>query len=299
MPENAVSWPPDLPLVIERVDRAIERFLVDKALPGNLHRAMVYSVLGGGKRLRPALAWYSSVACGGSGEDALHAAVGVELVHAFSLVHDDLPALDNDDLRRGRATLHRHAGEAMAILAGDALLSLAYEAVLAHGDPRVGARLGAELGGGTRSMIVGQVYDTLGGLGEGLGDEERIRRIHEHKTGALLTAACRMGAISGGADDRQLALVTEYANAIGLQFQIIDDLLDVEGASERVGKALGKDQGAGKLTYPGVLGVARSREIVLALAARAQEALGRLSACTRGSAEPLRMLGQMLTHRTW
>lgn len=285
--------------MIERFDQAIAAFVGAKSLPENLHEALMYSVLGGGKRLRPALAWYSSVACGGSGEDALHAGMGVELVHAFSLVHDDLPALDNDDLRRGRPTLHRHAGEAMAILAGDALLSLGYEAVLGHPDAALGSLLARELGGGTRAMIVGQVHDTLGGLPEGIGGEARIRLIHENKTGALLIAACRMGAISAHADERQLQLVTRYARAIGLQFQIIDDLLDVEGASERVGKALGKDEAAGKLTYPGVLGVERSRAIVLGLGQEGHEALTRLAGRTRGSVEPLRRLGQTLTGRTW
>lgn len=258
-------------------------------------------MLGGGKRLRPALAWFSSLACGGTGEDAIRAGIAVECIHAFSLVHDDLPALDNDDVRRGRPTLHIHTNEPMAILAGDAMLSLAYEAVLDQDEPGLSMALTGELATGTRAMIVGQVYDTLGGLPSEANPEEQIRLIHQNKTGALLTASCRMGAMCGGASEQQLALITSYARAIGLQFQVVDDLLDIEGCSIEVGKAVGKDAQAGKLTYPGLLGVDRSREIVAELAKQANQALGELAGCTDGSTagtiEPLRALGEMLTTR--
>lgn len=284
--------------VIRVIDEQIERFIQSKQFPSNLHDAINYAILGGGKRLRPALAWYSSIACGGTGQDSIIAGVAVELIHAFSLVHDDLPALDNDDLRRGRATLHIHTNEPMAILAGDAMLSLAYESVLEHENDLIAHQLAMELAQGTRAMIIGQVYDTLGGFDEHISREDQLKLIHMNKTGALLSVSCRMGAICSGANPRQLDLVTQYAQAIGLQFQIVDDLLDIEGESKHVGKAVGKDQAAGKLTYPGIMGTKRSRQIVEDLGERAKHALQELSLNSQGSTEPLARLGEMLTNRT-
>lgn len=284
--------------VIKTIDVQIEQFIKSKEFPSNLHDAMKYAILGGGKRLRPALAWYSSIACGGTGEDSIVAGVAVELIHAFSLVHDDLPALDNDDLRRGRATLHIHTNEPMAILAGDAMLSLAYESVLEHENDQIAHQLAIELAQGTRSMIIGQVYDTLGGFDEHISSEEQLKLIHMNKTGALLSVSCRMGAICSGANSQQLELITRYAQAIGLQFQIVDDLLDIEGESHHIGKAVGKDQAAGKLTYPGIMGTKRSRQIVDDLGQRAEHALQELSLNSEGSIEALAKLGEMLTNRT-
>lgn len=278
------------------MDHRIEAFVASKDFPANLHDAINYAVLGGGKRLRPALAWFSSIACGGSGEDAIQAGIAVELIHAFSLVHDDLPAMDDDDLRRGRPTLHIHTNEPMAILAGDAMLSLAYEAVLDLDHAARSGQLIAELAQGTRSMIVGQVYDTLGWLPD-VSPEDQLKLIHRNKTGALLTASCRMGAISAQATDQQLELITQYAQAIGLQFQIVDDLLDAQGCAHEVGKATGKDVAAGKLTYPGILGVQRSKAIVQDLADQAADALDMLSKASQGSIEPLSALGEMLMVR--
>lgn len=283
--------------VIERVDAHLEGFLDRRALPGKLNSAIRYSLLGGGKRIRPALAWYSAVACGAAGEISLEAGAAVEMIHAFSLIHDDLPALDNDDIRRGRPTLHVHAGEAMAILAGDALLSLAYESTHEHPDPDVALRLSKELAHGTRAMIEGQIYDTLGGLPEGIGEIEAVDLIHRNKTGALLRASCRMGAVAAGADERALDLLTRFSESIGLQFQIIDDLLDVEGSSQAVGKALGKDAAAGKRTYPEVVGVEQSRRIAQTLGSKASEALDELDMLGLGDTSLLRLLGDMLTHR--
>lgn len=283
--------------MIVRVDAHLEGFLDRRALPGKLNSAIRYSLLGGGKRIRPALAWYSAVACGAAGEISLEAGAAVEMIHAFSLIHDDLPALDNDDIRRGRPTLHVHAGEAMAILAGDALLSLAYESTHEHTDPDVALRLSKELAHGTRAMIEGQIYDTLGGLPEGIGEIEAVDLIHRNKTGALLRASCRMGAVAAGADERALDLLTRFSESIGLQFQIIDDLLDVEGSSQAVGKALGKDAAAGKRTYPEVVGVEQSRRIAQTLGSKASEALDELDSLGLGDTSPLRLLGDMLTHR--
>jgi geranylgeranyl pyrophosphate synthase len=283
--------------VIERVDTHLARFLDRRALPSKLDSAIRYSLLGGGKRIRPALAWYSAVACGTPGEHSLEAGAAVEMIHAFSLIHDDLPALDNDDLRRGRPTLHIHAGEAMAILAGDALLSMAYESTHEHPDPEIALRLSKELASGTRAMIEGQIFDTLGGLPDGIGEIEGVELIHRNKTGALLRASCRMGAVAAHADDRALDLLTAFSESIGLQFQIIDDLLDVEGSSQTVGKALGKDAAAGKRTYPEVVGVEESRRVAQRLGSTASEALNELDALGLGDTRPLRLLGDMLTHR--
>lgn len=290
--------PTALPDIVEILDRRIEDFLTTKGFPDNINQAIHYAVLGGGKRLRPALAWYSSLACNGSGLDSVQAGIAVELIHAFSLVHDDLPALDDDDLRRGRPTLHIHTSEPMAILAGDAMLSLAYEAVLDCDDNGVSRRLCAELAMGTRAMIVGQVYDTLGGFPVGISSEDQLELIHRNKTGALLTASCRMGAICGNASDEQLSHITRYAETIGLQFQIIDDLLDIEGSSDHIGKATGKDAVAGKVTYPGVLGVDRSRKIIDDLDHQASDALHDLGGCSKGTVEHLRSLGRQLASRT-
>ncbi len=234
--------------------------------------AIRYALLGGGKRLRPILAWHSCAAAGGRGELSLAAGAAVELIHAFSLVHDDLPAMDDDDLRRGKPTLHIHAGEAMAILAGDAMMAAAFE-TLVDSSPRLGAALVRELSLATTGMIAGQVYDTLGGFPPGLTDRQRLERVHANKTGALIRAACRMGAMSAGAADPVLQSISDYADAIGLMFQVVDDLLDVEATPEQSGKRTRKDARAGKLTYPGLIGVDASRREIQRLQESAIEAL--------------------------
>jgi geranylgeranyl diphosphate synthase type II len=278
-----------------RIDAHLEAITASLPVPGNLRDAIRYSLLGGGKRVRPLFAWHAAVAVSGdpeAGPASLPAGAAVELIHAFSLVHDDLPAMDDDDLRRGRPTLHIHAGEAMAILAGDAMLSLASMAlsVVPEGGMAIGdglhRRLVEELNTGTLGMISGQVLDTLGGFEEGVPDSERVERIHREKTGALITAACRMGALIGlhrfartGGElsetesAARLEAMTVYAGAIGLMFQVVDDLLDVEQSSEHIGKRTGKDAEAGKLTYPAVHGVERSRAFVGELLDRATGAL--------------------------
>lgn len=227
--------------------------------PQILKEAMQYASLQGGKRLRPLLAWHACVAAGSPGEDSLPAGCAIELVHAFSLVHDDLPALDNDDLRRGKPTLHKHAGEAMAILAGDQLMMEAIECLLSEGNhpPHRRLRMVRELVTATSRMVSGQVYDTLGGLPEGLSDSERVRKIHSNKTGALITAACRMGGLSAGAgeDGSTMDSLTTYGECVGLIFQIVDDIIDVTQTSEHTGKRTGKDASAGKITYPAMLGM--------------------------------------------
>lgn len=239
---------------------------------------MEYATLGGGKRLRPVLVWMACEAVGGEPERSLPAAAAVELVHAFSLVHDDLPSMDNDDLRRGRPTLHIHAGEAMAILAGDALLNLAFAALLeTDAGDAVRLALVGELTRGCAGMISGQVFDTMPSLDPLADPLARLERIHRNKTGSLIRCSARLGALCGGADERRLQALTAYADAVGHMFQAVDDLLDVEQSADRTGKRTGKDADAGKLTYPGLLGVEGTRAEVLRLlgeAERAAEALG-------------------------
>lgn len=283
--------------IVHRVDTALDHFVGSSELPDNLREAIRYALLGGGKRLRPVLVWRCAEAVGGRGEDSLPAGVAVELIHAFSLVHDDLPALDNDDLRRGRPTLHKHAGEAMAILAGDAMLTLAFDALgLAEGLGD-GLRLALirELGEGTKAMIAGQVYDTLGGMPASLDDRARLELIHRNKTGALIRAACRMGAMLGGAgpDSAGCAAVTRFAEDLGLIFQIVDDLLDVTASQETLGKATGKDAEAGKLTYPMVLGIDGTRREIDRVQADAEAALAPLGS----AAAPLLDLSRSMARR--
>lgn len=267
-------------------------------LPPNLLASIRYALLGGGKRLRPILAWHACTASGSPGEASLPACAAVEFIHAFSLVHDDLPALDNDDLRRGRPTLHIHAGEAMAILAGDCLLSCAFDhlALSLSERPALAAQLIGELSRATTAMIGGQVYDSLGGFAEGQIDRDRLDLIHRNKTGALIRAACRMGALCadpGAGGSAALSQLTTYGEAVGLMFQIVDDLLDVEGTADTTGKRTGKDADAGKVTYPAIIGVEKSRAEVLNLEGSALAAIESLGL----PAEPLRELCRYLARR--
>jgi geranylgeranyl diphosphate synthase, type II len=291
-----------LPEVVAAPRRQIDTHLastLDLAdLPPRLREAMAYATLSGGKRLRPLLAWHACVAAGGEGPEALPACAAVELVHCFSLVHDDLPALDDDDMRRGRPTLHRHAGEAMAILAGDALLTHAFGVLAGTGPPETARTLCRELSEACERMIAGQVLDTLGAGehgGPGESDEDRLEAIHRGKTGAMLVASVRMGALSvPGCPDATLDALTAYGHAAGLMFQVVDDLLDVTQTTQHLGKRSGKDAVAGKLTYPGVLGVDRSRALVHELLAECLAAVDPLGP----RAEPLRALARYLAVRT-
>lgn len=271
----------------------LDKYLAAAPLPGNLRDAIRYSLLGGGKRMRPALTLMSCDAVGGDRQSAIAPAAAMELIHCFSLVHDDLPAMDDDDMRRGRPTLHIHAGQAMAILAGDAMMSLAFQLISSDThplDPQRANAIASELARGTTAMIAGQVYDTLGGYDQALTPQQQLEIIHRNKTGALISAACRIGAIAGGATSQQLTALTTYGQAVGLMFQIVDDLLDVTQSSEHLGKAAGKDESAGKLTYPGVFGVERSWKEVQALELAANEALAPLGQAADGLRELCRYL---------
>jgi geranylgeranyl pyrophosphate synthase len=292
---------PDVPLgpgdrddPATRVEVYLAEWLDGRPLPASLAEAVRYAVLGPGKRLRPILIVRSAEAVGGRADEALAPAAAIEMIHAFSLVHDDLPALDDDDLRRGRPTLHRHAGEALAILAGDALLGLAVELLIDRLPQRLAVPVCRELIGGCNRMIAGQVCDTLPGAHPTGTARERLETIHRNKTGALIRAACRAGAICGDATPPQLEAVTAFGEAVGLMFQVVDDLLDVTGTTEELGKTAGKDARQDKLTYPALLGVEGSRAEVQRLRGEALEALEPLG---RG-AGPLRELCDYLSART-
>ncbi len=279
----------------ELVDAFLRRRLATVNLPPHLADAVRYAVLGGGKRLRPILSVLCCEAVGGTREAALGPGGALELIHSFSLVHDDLPAMDDDDLRRGRPTLHIHAGEAMAILAGDLMMSMAIEWIIDSGfDAERTLKLVGEIIEGTSKMIVGQVYDTLGGFGPDAAPREKVETIHHNKTGALIRAACRMGAICGNATPSQLESITRYGDALGLMFQIVDDIIDVTQSAEHTGKATGKDANAGKLTYPGVVGIEESRKAVEQLHAQARNSLKSFG--SRGAA--LEELAHYLAIRT-
>ena len=278
-----------------RVEAYMERELQAADLPANLREAMAYSLLGSGKRLRPILVVRGCEAVGGDPDRALTPAAAIEMIHCFSLIHDDLPAMDDDDLRRGRPTLHRHTSQAMAILAGDAMMGVAFELLATRvDDPRLAAGLIRELAAGTNAMIAGQVYDTLGGFDESDPPPARLDAIHRHKTGALIRAAIRMGALCGGADDRQLAALTAYGDAVGLMFQAVDDLLDVTQTTEHLGKTAGKDADQSKLTYPAVYGLDTTRREIDRLRSDAHEALNGFG----DAAAPLRTLCDYLAVRT-
>jgi len=296
-----ILYPDALTNAAKQVEAYMSQVLDQRPLPSNLRDAARYALLGPGKRLRPALTLCCAQAVGKNPQDgrqqALVAAAAIEMIHCFSLVHDDLPAMDDDDLRRGRPTLHKHAGHAMAILTGDLLMGLAFEVVATRIEPaQLAGRVSAELAVATNDMIAGQVYDTIPDFNDRVEPIDRLETIHRHKTAALFLCACRMGGLCGGADKQQLAAITDYAQAIGLMFQIVDDLLDVTRSTEQLGKAAGKDAKQGKLTYPGLLGIESSRAQVEILQSKAANALGALDAL--GShADPLRDLCDFMAVR--
>ncbi|NOY30159.1 MAG: polyprenyl synthetase family protein [Planctomycetes bacterium] len=259
----------------ELIEESLRRFIdFDSGCPTRLREAIEYSLLAPGKRLRPQLVLFAAEACGGDIEEALPAAAAVEMVHAYSLVHDDLPAMDDDDLRRGRPTCHIQFDEATAILVGDALLARAFEVLATK--IRVGDRAArccavlAEAAGASQ-LVGGQADDLNGRVRE--KSLERLESIHRRKTGALFLASLRLGAIVAEATTEQATALDEYGQCLGLAFQIVDDLLDVSGSEKQVGKRLGKDAERDKTTYPLVLGEEASRERAEALIDQACEAV--------------------------
>lgn len=267
------------------IDAELDRVVpAESHSPVTIHKAMRYSLFAGGKRIRPILCLEAGRAVGRRLDGLTAAACSLELIHTYSLIHDDLPALDNDDLRRGRPTNHKVFGEAMAILAGDALLTHAFQVLsqLPHADAPTRVALVMELAcasGTQEGMIAGQVRDMEGERMEPTA--ERLDAIHRAKTGALLQASVRMGGIYAGASESELAALTSYGKHVGLAFQIVDDILDVEQSSEQLGKTAGKDAEQQKITFPAVYGLEQSKrmaEVELAHSHAAIEMFGQRAA---------------------
>jgi geranylgeranyl diphosphate synthase type II len=279
------------------VDRALDKWLPAETVePFSIHEAMRYSVFAGGKRIRPILAIASAHAVSDAAVGVENAASTLEMIHTYSLIHDDLPAMDNDDLRRGRPTCHKVFGDAIAILAGDGLCTLAFEVMarLPFIDADRKVRLAQELGqasGTVGGMIGGQVHDIEGERQQPTAS--LLEKIHRAKTGALLRASVRMGAIYAGATDNELSALTAFGEHVGLAFQIVDDILDVEQTSEKLGKTAGKDQAQQKITFPAVYGLERSREMAEEERLAAHLALQPFY----GRAERLRQLADLIVRR--
>lgn len=295
----------DLDGFLERSRLAVEGYLEQvlppaETFPRPLFEAMRYSVFAGGKRIRPAFCFAAAEAVGGEARAALPFAAALEMIHTYSLIHDDLPAMDDDDLRRGRPTSHVVFGEGMAILAGDGLLTDAFavltrpEVLAAHPPERV-ARVVGEVAraAGSGGMVGGQALDLTS---EGVAvDLPVLEFLHTHKTGALIRASTVVGALAAGAGDEAVTALSRYAERIGLAFQIADDVLDVEGSTAALGKPVGSDQGLAKATYPALLGLAESKR-------RARELLDEGVACLRPfgeAAQALRALGRFVVERRY
>ncbi|MGE3977358.1 MAG: polyprenyl synthetase family protein [Nitrospira sp.] len=266
--------------------------------PTTLHESLRYSLLAGGKRIRPILTLAAAEAIGAAVPGLMPVACSLELIHTYSLIHDDLPSMDNDDFRRGKPTNHKVYGEAMAILAGDALLTMAFDLIsrpdlMKDCDPVRQVRLVQELayGSGSRGMVGGQVFDIQAENKD--IDLATLQTIHKHKTGMLIRASVRMGAIAAGATDRQLDDVTGYAEDIGLAFQIADDVLNVTGTREELGKNPNTDAERGKKTYPTFHGVEGAKKLADDCVSRA---INRLSSFGP-SADPLREIARYITAR--
>ena len=281
---------------IKLVNAALNRHLPKaSAKPKTLHESMRYSMFAGGKRLRPILCMAAAEACGGRASDSLILGSAVECIHTYSLIHDDLPGMDDDDLRRGMPTNHVVYGEGIAVLAGDALLTLAFE-LANQAKPTKRYKQNGFVGelaktAGHAQLIAGQVADLEG---EGMPvSRAQLRYIHEHKTSALLTCSVRLGGMSANATPRQLQALTDFGSSVGLAFQVIDDILDVTQSSKQLGKTAGKDAAVQKATYPSIVGLAKSRKIAADLTAKAYAALKPL----KGKAVALEALADYLLKR--
>src|SRR5437763_7721381 len=280
----------------EAVNGALDLFL-PKATgkPATIHKAMRYSLFAGGKRMRPAVCLAANEACGGKEQDALPLACAVECIHTYSLVHDDLPAMDNDDYRRGKLTNHKVFGEGIAVLAGDALLTQAFEiAAKCRSWPRYAHQaiiLELARAAGSLQLIAGQVAD-LEGEGRKISAKE-LQYIHERKTSALLCCSARLGGMSANCSAAQLKALTNFGYNVGLAFQVIDDILDVTQTSEQLGKTAGKDNAAEKATYPSIVGLDKSRHIAKRLTDRAFASLKVFG----GKAQALEALADYLMNR--
>lgn len=280
------------------VDLQLERYLPPESVPPELvHGAIRWSVFAGGKRFRPSLLLAVGEACGASPQSLLSSACALEMIHTYSLIHDDLPSMDDDDLRRGRATCHVRFGEAAAILAGDALQTLAFQTIAEDktlsAEKRV--QLIQEIGrasGTPAGMVAGQAYDLQAESREVSAEE--LEKIHRLKTGALIIAAARCGAIIAGASNGELSVITDYAAQLGLLFQITDDLLDVTATAETLGKTPGKDMRSAKATYPNLHGVEPARELAGRVHQHARAALDQLDRPTKR----LHAIADYILHRS-
>jgi geranylgeranyl diphosphate synthase type II len=245
-----------------QIDAALDRYTeLSRGCSARLRDAMRYSLLAPGKRLRPTLVLFAAEACGSTWEAAIPAACAVEMIHCYSLIHDDLPAMDDDDLRRGRPTCHKAFDEATAILAGDALLTLAFETVATDVQPpEVAARCCAALGkaAGATALVGGQADDLE--LQNSVGDLATLEYIHSRKTGAMFLVSLQLGGFIADADETRQSAIEQFGRKIGLAFQIADDLLDVQGDEATMGKRVGKDSEHGKLTFPSIMGIAESQQ---------------------------------------
>jgi geranylgeranyl diphosphate synthase type II len=280
----------------DAVNRALDKFLPsEKIKPATIHKAMRYSLFAGGKRMRPALLLAAAEACGGSDAVTMPLACAVECIHTYSLIHDDLPAMDNDDFRRGKPTNHKVFGEGVAVLAGDALLTQAFEiAAQCNRFPRYPHDqiiLEIAKASGSLQLIAGQVAD-LEGEGKKLSVDE-LKFIHERKTSALLCCSVRLGGMSANCSPAQLKALTDFGYNVGLAFQVIDDILDVTQTSEQLGKTAGKDVAVQKATYPSIVGLEKSRQIAWQLTDKAFAALK----IFKGKAVALEALAEYLLKR--
>lgn len=281
---------------IKRVNATLDQMIPKStAKPATIHKAMRYSLFAGGKRMRPALCLAAAEACGGDWSNALPLAGSVECIHTYSLIHDDLPAMDNDDFRRGKPTSHKVFGEGIAILAGDALLTQAFElAAQARPTKRYSTKdliLEISKASGSLQLIAGQVVD-LASEGK-KSTRAHLKYIHERKTSALLCCSTRLGGMSANCSPTQLRALTEFGYNVGLAFQVIDDILDVTQSTEKLGKTAGKDEAVQKTTYPAIVGLTQSRKIAAELTNKAFESLKPF----RGKAVALESLATYLLNR--
>ncbi len=281
------------------IDHALDRYLPKaNTKPTTLHKAMRYSLFAGGKRLRPIPCLAAAEACGGRIRNALPFACALECIHTYSLVHDDLPSMDDDDFRRGRPTCHKVFSEGIAVLAGDALLTIAFEIVsTAKPAPRYDMSIllrEIAVAAGSQKLIAGQVAD-LEAEGRPV-KRDQLRYIHENKTAAILSTSVRLGGMSANAEPKKLRAITRFGHGLGLAFQVIDDILDVTQTSEILGKSAGKDIAAKKATYPSAIGLAKSRAEARRLTRQAHNAL---SVFRSDEAKPLHCLANYLLEREY
>lgn len=289
-------FPPEIESARSRIDECLAEYCqFDDDCPEHLGEAIRYCLLAPGKRIRPLLVLTANQVCGGDIENALPAACAVEMIHNYSLIHDDLPAMDDDELRRGRPTCHIQFDEATAILAGDALIPLAFETISKHVQPASVALdcvQALAIASGPCQLVGGQADDL--NLQFTAGDVESLEKIHRRKTGALLSVSLELGALTAGASLEERVCLTKYGKHLGLAFQIVDDLLDLRGSQAKMGKRTGKDAELGKQTYPGILGEQASEERARQMASTAIESISRFGP----AAKPLELLANFVVNRS-